>query len=256
MKAIILAAGYATRLFPLTKDFPKPLIPIAGKPMIDYIIKNIEEIGINEIFVVTNNKFANAFEEWVQKKQRNSKIEIINDETMSNDDRLGAIGDIQFVIKKKKIEEDLLIIGGDNMIKFSLKEAYELFKQKRKSVVIGYDVKDKEKAKSYAVLEIDDNKKVLEFVEKPQNPKSTFCGICVYFYPKEVLKLIDQYLEEGNIPDAPGNLPAWLITKDEVYAKTHDEKWYDVGGFESLKEAKEDYGEENVDIEELKKGNI
>ena len=100
MKAIILAAGYATRLFPLTKDFPKPLIPIAGKPMIDYIIKNIEEIGINEIFVVTNNKFANAFEEWVQKKQRNSKIEIINDETMSNDDRLGAIGDIQFVIIK------------------------------------------------------------------------------------------------------------------------------------------------------------
>jgi len=253
MKAIILAAGYATRLFPLTKDKAKPLLLINDKPMIDYIMEKIEELGIIDVFVVTNAKFTSQFEEWAKDyKGKAENITIINDNTNSNDDRLGAIGDIQYTIKEGKIDDDILVIGGDNLFKFSLKEAYDLFKKKNKSTIVAYDVGELELAKKYGVIELDSSKKVLSFVEKPEHPKSTSCAICVYFYPQETLKLIDKYLTDGNNPDAPGNMPAWLIENDEVYAESFNEPWYDVGGFESLKKAKEDYGEVDVDIEKLK----
>ncbi|MFT4297794.1 MAG: nucleotidyltransferase family protein [Candidatus Woesearchaeota archaeon] len=255
MKAIILAAGYATRLYPLTENMPKPLITINKKPMIEYVIDKIQELGINEIYVVTNAKFYKHFTEWSENYQSESKIIIVNDNTTSNDDRLGAIGDIDFTIKNHEIDDDLLVIGADNLFKFSLKNAYETFKQKQKTTIVAYDVKDIELAKKYGVIEIDSNKKVLSFIEKPEQPKSTLCAICVYFYPKETIEMIDRYLNEGNNKDAPGNLPAWLIKADEVYAESYSEAWYDVGGFESLKEAKEEYGEINVDIEKLKKIN-
>jgi len=257
MKAIILAAGYATRLLPLTKDFPKPLLPINGRPMINHIMEKIEEIGITEVFVVTNNKFHLIFEEWAKKYEGKAKnIKVINDNTYSNDDRLGAIGDIEYTVKNCKINDDILVVGGDNLFKFSLLKAFDLFKSKRSSTIVAYDVKNLELAKKYGVIEVNKNKRVLSFVEKPQEPKSTLCAICVYFYPSNKLKMIDAYLAEGNNKDAPGNLPAWLIQKDEVYAENYDEPWYDVGSFESLKQAKEDYGEKDVDIEKLKKGII
>lgn len=256
MKAIILAAGYATRLFPLTENFPKPLLAINNRAMIDYVVDKIEELGITEIFVVTNNKFSQHFSMWANEHKGKAKIKVINDKTTSNDDRLGAIGDIQYTIKQAEINDDLLIIGGDNLFKFSLSKAYDLFRTKKKSVIVAYDVKSLELAKKYGVIELDDNNKVLSFVEKPSMPKSTLCAICVYFYPKKVLPMIDRYLAEGNNKDAPGNLPAWLIKVDEVYAQSYSEDWFDVGGFESLKEAKEDFGEKDVDIEKLKKGII
>jgi glucose-1-phosphate thymidylyltransferase len=255
--AIILAGGYATRLFPLTKDFPKPLLPINEKPMINYIMDKIEELGIEEAIVVTNEKFDVDFKEWADNYQGNiKKISVINDHTTSNDDRLGAIGDIHYAIKQASIDDDVLIIGGDNLFKFSLIKAKELFDSKRKATIVAYDVKEIELAKKYGVIEIDESQKVLSFIEKPDEPKSTFCAICVYFYPKEILPMIDKYIEEGNNPDAPGNLPAWLIDNDEVYAQSYDEDWYDVGGFESLKQAKEDFGEKDVDIGKLKEGHI
>jgi glucose-1-phosphate thymidylyltransferase len=257
MKAIILAAGYATRLYPLTENFPKPLLKINNKPMINYIMEKIEELGIEEVFVVTNNKFTSHFEEWARHyKGKAKKITVINDKTTSNDDRLGAIGDIDYTIKQGKINDDLLIIGGDNLFKFSLKNAFALFRKNNKPTIVGYDVKQLELAKKYGVIKTDANKKVLSFVEKPAVPESTFCAICVYFYPKQTISEIARYLKEGNNKDAPGNLPAWLIKHGEVYAETYSDRWFDVGGFDSLKEAKEEYGEVNVDIEKLKKGII
>jgi glucose-1-phosphate thymidylyltransferase len=256
MKAIILAAGYATRLFPLTENFPKPLIPINDKPMIEYVLDKIKHLGINEVFVVTNTKFYTHFVDWANKYQENINLKIINDNTNSNDDRLGAIGDIQYTIKENNIDDDLLVIGADNLFKFNLDNAYELFKEKKKTTIVAYDVKEIELAKKYGIVALNEDKKVISFVEKPENPESTLCAICVYFYPKEALKLIDKYIAEGNNKDAPGNLPAWLINNDEVYAESYEDPWYDVGGFESLKEAKEVYGEIEVDIEKLKKGII
>jgi glucose-1-phosphate thymidylyltransferase len=220
--------------------------------MIEYIIDKITELCIKEIYVVTNNKFHKHFEEWAKNYGGNVKIQVINDNTMSNDDRLGAIGDINYTIDKAKINDDILVIGGDNLFKFSLVKAKELFDAKQKPVIVGYDVGEIELAKKYGVIEVDENKRVLSFVEKPDLPKSTFCAICVYFYPQEYIEVIKKYLKEGNNPDAPGNLPAWLIKDYEVYAETYSEAWYDVGGFESLKEAKEAFGEVDVDIEKLK----
>ncbi|MFT4303339.1 MAG: nucleotidyltransferase family protein [Candidatus Woesearchaeota archaeon] len=255
MKAIILAAGYATRLFPLTKKIPKPLIKIGNKLMIEHVLEKILEIDINDIYIVTNEIFTKQFEEWANNyPNKEINIEIINDGTTSNDDRLGAIGDINFTIDKANLDTDLLIIGGDNLFKFSLDNAKFLFTTQNKPTIVGHDVKNIELAKKYGVIEVDNHKKVLSFIEKPSEPRSTFCAICVYFYPKEYIKVIKKYLDEGNNPDAPGNLPAWLVKNDEVYAETYTEPWYDVGGFESLKEAKEAFGEEDVDIEKLKKG--
>lgn len=253
MKAIILAAGYAVRLFPLTENFPKPLLDINKKPIIDYIMEKIEEIGITEVYVVTNSRFYEHFKEWQGNYKGKSEVTIINDNTTSNDDRLGAIGDINFTLEKENIDDDILVIGGDNLFKFPLKKAYELFRKNQDSTIIGYDVKDLDLAKRYGVIEVSDDNKVLSFEEKPEKPKSTYCAICVYFYPKKTLKLLDKYIEEGNNKDAPGRFAAWLVENDAVYAVNHEEKWFDIGGFESLKEAKEEYGETNVDIEALKK---
>ncbi|MCB9358476.1 nucleotidyltransferase family protein [Candidatus Woesearchaeota archaeon] len=258
MKAIILAAGYATRLFPLTENFPKPLIRIGNKLMIEHVLERITELGIEDVYVVTNEKFTGQFQEWAHscKTKGNAKITIVNDGTTSNDDRLGAIGDINFTIDKEAIDDDLLIVGGDNLFKFSLTHAKYLFDEVYKPTITGYDVKDRELAKKYGIIEVDNENKVVSFVEKPPEPKSTVAAMCVYFYPKEYIDVIKNYLKEGNNPDAPGNLPAYLVKTDEVYAKVYDELWYDVGGFESLKEAKEAFGEEDVDIEKLKKGEM
>jgi glucose-1-phosphate thymidylyltransferase len=259
MKAIILAAGYATRLFPLTENFPKPLILVNKKAMIDYIVEKLIEININEIFVVTNSRFTKHFENWAKDYMISNEyvnIQIVNDKTTSNDDRLGAIGDIKYTIDQIKLNEDFVVIGGDNLFKFSLVKAKEVFEKNRKTTIVAYDVKSFELAQKYGVVSVDSNGKIDSFEEKPQQPKSTLCAICVYFYPKEVLPLIEKYLKEGNNKDAPGNLPAWLINEDEVYAVSYQEDWFDVGGFESLVEAKQLYGEENVDIEALKRGEM
>lgn len=253
MKAIILAAGYATRLFPLTKNFPKPLIKINNKPMINYVLGKAEEIGVKEVFVVTNEKFGGQFEEWAKSYNGQAKVSIINDHTLSNEDRLGAIGDIQYTIEQANIDDDILVIASDNLFKFSLYNALNLFRKTNKSTIIAYDVKEKEEASKMGVVSIDETKKVTSFVEKPESPATTLCAIAVYFYPKNILPLIKRYLDEGHNKDAPGNLPAWLIKEDEVYCQVHEEKWYDIGGFEKLKQAKEDFGEENVDIEQLQK---
>lgn len=254
MKAIVLAAGYATRLYPLTKDTPKPLLEINGKPMMDYIMEKIVGIGVKEVFVVTNDKFYESFKAWADNYEGGvEKVKVVNDGTTSNDDRLGAIGDMKFVIEREKLDGDLLVIGADNLFDFTLDKAYELFLEKNESVVLAYDVKDFELAKKYGLLEVDSNNRIVSFQEKPANPKTTLASMCAYFYPAKTLPLIDKYLEEGNNPDSPGNFPVWLVKNYVAYAAVYDGKWFDVGSFESLKDAKEAFGEENVDIEELKK---
>jgi len=245
MKCIVLAAGYATRLYPLTKDLPKPLLKIAGKPILEHIIENIDEIkDIDEIFIVTNNKFFNHFNSWNNNFNSRFKIKILNDGTLSNDDRLGAIGDLNFVIKTENIDDDFLQISGDNLFQFGLLPMYEKFRDEKKIMIALYDIKNIEEAKKMGICAVDDNNKVINFEEKPPEPKSTLCSIGVYFYPKIVVDLLNQYLSEGNSADMPGRFLEWLYKKTDVYGFVFDKpnkKWFDIGGFEALGEAKKEY---------------
>jgi glucose-1-phosphate thymidylyltransferase len=229
MKALILAAGYATRLRPLTDTIPKQLLPVGGRPMVDWILDRIEETSADEIHLVTNARFADAFERWSQDKD----VRVHNDGTTSNEDRLGAIGDIQFV----GLDDDLLVIAGDNLFDYSL-AGYELYWRERDgSCVAVIDVGDPELAKKYGIVDVDENDRIIGFVEKPADPPTTLCATATYFFDRGHVRKIPTYLEEGNPPDQPGNYIAWLHQRVPVYAYRLPGEWYDIGDEAQLFEA-------------------
>ena len=240
MKVLILAAGYGTRLYPLVKDTPKALLDINGKSLVNYVLDKIKSFdGLSEVLLVTNNKFYSIFVEWAKaQKNFSCPIKIVNDGTNTPDDRLGSIGDIQFVIKKEAINEDVLVIGSDNLFDYSLDE-YILFSKKFKdSVTIGlYDIKNLEEAKNFGVVAIDATKKITSFEEKPANPKSTLISMCCYYLPKATLGLVEVYLTETKKADKAGDYLRWLSEKNNVYGFNFFGKWYDIGSIESYKEA-------------------
>lgn len=245
MKILILAAGYGTRLYPLTLDTPKPLLKIGSKTVVDFLIEKLANVeGISEIFIVTNQKFYANFADWLKKLKSQFKIEIINDRTKTNEDRIGAIGDIQLVIKDKKIDEDLLVIGGDNLFKEQLTDFVNFAKRKLPfSSIVLRDVGDKDSAKKYGIVEIDKENRILDFQEKPQEPKSTLAAGCIYVFSKKNLKLFDAYIKEGaQSKDAPGNFIAWLSKREPVYGYIFKKEWFDIGDIASLELAGKTFG--------------
>lgn len=241
MKVLILAAGYATRLYPLTLTQPKPLLPVAGKPMVDYVLDNLAPIpGIDRVYIVTNAKFAGHFQTWADNyKASKSKLEftIINDGSTDDTNKLGAIGDLNLVLEREKLDDDLIVVAGDNLFNQSL-EAFGTFCKAKEEVVLGvYDVGTLDQAKKYGVVDVDPSGKIRSFVEKPAAPASTQIGIALYYYPKKTLPLIRQYLAEGNNPDQPGRLIQWLYPNQPVYTWTVPGIWYDIGSKETLEEA-------------------
>ncbi|HLC96565.1 MAG TPA: nucleotidyltransferase family protein [Candidatus Nanoarchaeia archaeon] len=238
IKAIILCAGYATRLYPLTKDRPKPLLEVAGKPIIEHILAKIEELdSVDEIFIVTNNKFEKNFVEWKKTFSSKKKITIINDRTTTNEDRLGSLGDIKYVIRQAKVHDDLLVIAGDNLFEFSLKPMEQQFKKKRKAIVALYDVKNRELAKQYGIVTLDKNNKMISFIEKPENPPSTLSSTGIYFYPKEVIPLLLEYGSHGENTDKAGNFLQDLHKQHDVYCYVTKQRWLDIGSHQQLEEA-------------------
>ena len=237
MDAIILAAGYAVRLYPLTENTPKPLLKVAGKPIVEHIINKLEELDIiNKIYIVTNDKFEQNFIEWLHNFDAKKSIEIINDRTKSNDDRLGALGDVRYVIDTKKINDDIAVIAGDNIFEFSLNDVIDLFKKKKSNIVVLHDVKNLELAKQYGVVEVKDST-VINFEEKPAHPKSTLVSTGIYLFPKKTLLLTKKYIDQGNSPDKTGSFIEWLHKRDKVYAYVTDKPWYDIGNIEQLEKA-------------------
>ena len=240
MKALLLAAGYAIRLYPLTLNKPKPLLPVAGKPVIEYMLDIVEPIKeVDEVFVVTNDKFHRHFEEWGARVSSKKKITIVNDGTLTNEDRLGATGDMEFVIEKKKINDDLLVLAGDNIFTADLTGFLNFSVSKRPSVSIGlYDVKDLALAKKYGIVSLDSSKKIVEFREKSDNPASTLAAMCLYFFPEEKLDIVKTYLSADIAKDAPGYFLEWLSKKEAIFGYVFkNEKWFDIGDKKSYKEA-------------------
>lgn len=241
MKAIILCAGYSTRMHPLTYNKPKSLLPVSGKPILNYIIRKIEKCeDIDKVLIVTNDKFYAQFVIWYNqyKKDFDKKIEIINDGTTSDETKLGGIGDLWFVIEKKKIDDDILVVLGDNLFDFDLQEMINFFKNHDKCVMGIYNVTDLKEAKRFGVVEVKDNK-ILLFEEKPESPKSTLASIGIYLYKKEDLKKIGEYMKTDGLKDAPGHLIPYLISLDEVYAFEFSGSWYDIGTPETYEKIKD-----------------
>src|ERR1043165_689571 len=217
MKVIVLAAGYATRLYPLTLTRPKPLLPVAGKPMIDYVLDNLAPIGgIDRIYVVTNAKFAAQFQQWAddyRAKKAKLNFTVVNDGSTDDSNKLGAIGDIHYVLEREKVDDDLIVVAGDNLFSEKLGAFGQLCREKNAPVLALYDVGDLEQIKKYNSITLDADGRITFFEEKPKNPVSTLTGIALYYYPRHTLPLIRQYIAEGHNPDQPGRLVQWLYQR-------------------------------------------
>jgi glucose-1-phosphate thymidylyltransferase len=240
MNVIILAAGYATRLYPLTLNKAKPLLEVAGKPMIEWVLDNLADVpGLGTIYIVTNDKFANDFQAGVDRYHRQPalKLKVINDGSKSDDDKLGAIGDINFVITREDLaQSDLLVIAGDNLFSESLRGFVDCAKKTGATVAV-YDVGDQEAIKKYGNITIDSNNIVTHFEEKPEKPRSTLAALAIYYYSHEVVSLLTTYLAAGNNPDQPGRFVQWLYQRKPVKTFQIKGKWLDIGSKETLEEA-------------------
>jgi glucose-1-phosphate thymidylyltransferase len=235
MNAIILAAGYATRLRPLTDTWAKELLPVGGRPIIDRIVDGLSAVDeIAAVHVVTNARKADGFHAWAEGRD----VLVHDDGTTSNEDRLGAIGDMQFVIDRAGLDDDLLVIAGDNLFEFSVPEFVSFWHGKgRASAVAVRDVGSLELAAQYGIVALDEDGRVIDFVEKPADPPSTLAATATYLFHREHAALIRGYLADGQPGDQPGRFVAWLQEREPVYGWVFDSTWYDIGNHEQLLEA-------------------
>lgn len=237
MNALVLAAGYATRLRPLTDHVPKQLLPVGGRPMLDWIADKLDEVpDLHELHLVTNARYAPAFAEWSQAR---GGVTVHDDGTTSNDDRIGAIGDLRFVLSRTQLGADhLLVIAGDNLLDASLADYVRWWHGKGvASAVAVYDVGQRELARLYGVVEMEADGRLVGFVEKPSEPAGTLVATATYIFRREHLPLVDRYLAEGNPADQPGNLVAWLLLREPVYGYVLPGEWHDIGTPAQLLEA-------------------
>lgn len=240
MKALVLAAGYATRLRPLTDETAKPLLELAGRPMIDYLCDRIDEAeAVSELHVVSNSRFAADFERWAKARHGRLRPLVHDDGSRSNEERLGAIADMRFVIEQAGLEgENMLVVAGDNLFDFSLAAMVEFWRSKAgASCVAVQRCLDVERISSYGVVELSPEGRILGFVEKPEHPTSDLIATAAYVYTSSHVALIDRYLAEGNSPDQPGNFLAWLYSREPVFGFVFEEIWLDIGSHDQLREA-------------------
>lgn len=242
MNGIILAAGYATRLYPLTIDKAKALLPVYDRPIIDYIVDEMNTLDdLERIIVVSNHRFASQFEDWADLRNKaagpgEKPIVIVDDQTVSEEDRLGAIGDIQFCVDQLKIDDELLVIAGDNLFTYRLRDAWSYYRGHGIDTVLGSHMPAGTDLRRYAVAVLDDDGQITSMIEKPPEPQSDIAVFATYFYRQDTVPLIREYLESGNQPDAPGNFPVWLHTRKPVRCYLFDGICIDIGTPESYAE--------------------
>ena len=244
MKAILLAAGYATRLYPLTKDTPKSLLPLGSRLIIDYIMDSVDLIpDLTEVVLITNSKFYPHFSKWASEQNREGKapITVLDDGTTDDSNKRGAIGDIIFTIDQLNIDDDLCILAGDNIFTYSMTNMYEFFREKNAPTLIAINVPEVEQRRKLAVAVIDDNGQILDMEEKPQESKSEWGIYATYFYGKDIIPMFKEYIAEGGSPDAPGNFPSWLYKKMPVYAFKGDGSCIDIGTVENYEKTCQEY---------------
>lgn len=240
MKCIILAAGYATRLYPLTENFPKPLLEVGGKPILDWLIGDISSSGkVDEFIVVSNSKFAAHFEKWAKEAPWN--IRVVDDGTSSNETRLGAVKDMQFAIDTLGLDDDLLVIAGDNVLDFSLVRFIDYALVAGTSCVMRYYEPDELRLKKCGVMCIDDDSRITSMVEKPAVPASHWCCPPFYYYTKGDAKKIAEGIAAGCGTDAPGSFVAWLSAQSPVHAMEMPGKRYDIGNLEGYRKIQQEY---------------
>jgi glucose-1-phosphate thymidylyltransferase len=238
MKCIILAAGYATRLYPLTLDRPKPLLALGGRTILDRILDKVRRVdGMEEIVVVSNAKFYRQFRSWAEETDYPGKVTVLDDGSTENENRLGAVADIDFAVRKSVITGDCMVLAGDNLFDFELSDFAGYFRDKGRDCITAHYQNDKERLRRTGVIETDRAGRVLSFEEKPREPKSNLAVPPFYLYTPHTLSLIETFLLEGNNPDAPGNFIPWLLRHREVYAYIFPGERYDIGNKESLEEA-------------------
>jgi glucose-1-phosphate thymidylyltransferase len=239
MKCVILAAGYATRLYPLTENFPKPLLMVGDRAILDWLIDDLGKTGlIEEFIVVTNHKFAHIFEEWAAGRP---KITVIDDGTSTNETRLGAVKDIELGINIRNVDDDLLVMAGDNLLDFSLGGFINYAREKGTTCIMRYHEPNEARLHKCGVVEIDADDKILSMEEKPSEPKSHWCCPPFYYYKKDDLKLVSKGIAEGCGTDAPGSFIAWLCGQTKVYAWEMPGRRYDIGNLESYEEVKKTF---------------
>lgn len=240
MKCLILAAGYATRLYPLTENFPKPLLTVGDKTILDWLVDDIDEAGaIDEYVVISNHKYAKHFEDWAKTKVQ--KVTVVDDGTSTNDTRLGAVKDIQFAIDQLSLHDDMLVIAGDNVLDFSLTKFIAYAKEKKTSCVMRYYEPDSKKLLKSGVVTIDENDKILCMTEKSPTPATHWCCPPFYYYTEDDAKLVRKGIENGCGTDAPGSYIAWLCTQTAVHAMEMPGRRYDIGNLESYEKVKAEY---------------
>ena len=237
MKCVILAAGYATRLYPLTENFPKPLLPVRGKTILDWLIEDIGD-AVDEFIVISNHKFAHHFLAWSDGREN---ITVLDDGTESNETRLGAVKDVQFAIEKLGLKDDLLVIAGDNLLDFSLQSFIKYAREKGTSCVMRFWEENEERLHKVGVAVVDENDRIVEMEEKPAVPKSHWVTPPFYVYRSSDVPLVAKGIAAGCGTDAPGSFIAWLSAETPVHAFPMPGKRYDIGNLESYRLVQDTY---------------
>ena len=236
MKAVVLAGGYATRLWPITKNRPKMFLPVGETTVIDRIFGELEtEDRIETVYVSTNERFAPTFREHLAATTY-EKPQLSIEETTAEDEKFGVVGALAQLIDREGIDDDLLVVAGDNLMSFAIAEFLDFFESQDAPTLAAYDVGSYDQAKSYGLVELDGNR-VVDFQEKPADPKSTLVSIACYGFPRETLSSLSTYLTDGNNPDEPGWFVQWLQAREPTYAYTFDGAWFDIGTPDSYLDA-------------------
>ena len=240
MKCLILAAGYATRLYPLTENFPKPLLKVGDKTILDWLIDDIDGAGlVDEYIVISNHKFAHHFQKWAATKAQ--KVTVVDDGTSSNETRLGAVCDIQFAIEQLGLDDDMLVIAGDNLLDFSLQRFVRYANEKQTSCIMRFWENDEKRILKCGVVTIDENDRVLRMTEKSPTPETQWCTPPFYYYTKQDARLVKKGIESGCGTDAPGSYIAWLCTQTPVHAMEMPGRRYDIGNLQSYEQVQQEY---------------